>query len=231
MSDSLLFTWWDVLAVSFNNIWSGVLSFVPNLIVAVIIFIVGWFVGATLGRYIAQAIRALKVDNILKSLGANDLVSRAGFNLDSGMFIGGLVKWFIIAIFLVASLDVLGLQQVNMFLREVVLGYLPNVIVAALILVVAALIAQTAQSVITGSARAAQMPSANFMGGVARWAIWIFAIIAALSQLQVAPQLMQVLFTGLVAMLAIAGGLAFGLGGKEAASRYIDHLRKDFSDR
>lgn len=232
MSDySLLQQWGDVLALSFNNIWAGVLSFVPNLIVAIIIFIVGWIIGATLGRLVAQVIRAIKVDSVLKSIGAEDLLSRGGFNLDSGRFLGELVKWFVIVVFLVASVDVLGLSQVNLFLREVVLGYIPNVIVAALILILAALIAQAVQRLIVGSAKAAEIPSAAFMGGIARWAIWLFAIIAALSQLGIAQTFMQILFTGLVAMLAIAGGLAFGLGAKETAGRFVENMRKDISDR
>jgi len=159
------------------------------------------------------------------------VLSRAGFNLDSGAFIGGLVRWFVIIIFLIASIDVLGLTQVNVFLREVVLGYLPNVVVAALILIVAAVIADAVYKLVVGSARAANIPSAHFMGGVAKWAIWIFAILAALGQLGIAGAFAQTLFTGLVAMLALAGGLAFGLGGKESASRYLDRLRGDIGGK
>lgn len=225
----LLQTWSEVLTASFQNLWSGVVAFVPNIIVSVIIFVVGWVVGVVLGKWVGQLIHSLRVDKALTSLGIDEVVSKAGFRLDSGAFIGALVRWFVILVFLVAALDVLGLSQVNIFLQQVVLGYLPNVIVAALILLVAGVIADPVQKVVTGSVKAAGVKSAELFGGVARWAIWIFAILTALTQLGVAGAFLQTLFTGVIAMLALAGGLAFGLGGKESASRYLDKLRSDIS--
>ena len=203
----LLTTWGVAFDQSLQGLWYGVVNFVPNLVVAVIIFILGWMIGSILGRLVAQVIKAIRVDTALESAGAADVLSRAGFKLDSGAFIGGLVKWFFIVVFLVASFDVLGLSQVNIFLQDVVLAYLPNVIVAALILLVAAVIADMMQKVVVGSAKAAEMAHAHLFGGVTKWAIWIFSLIIALSQLGVAPAFMQVLFTGVVAMLALAGGL------------------------
>lgn len=223
----MLTTWSEILVASFQGLWSGIIAFIPKLIVALIIFIIGWIVAVTLGRIVAQIIKSLKVDRALQSLGVEDTVSKAGFRLDAGAFIGGLVRWFFILVFLVASIDVLGLNQVNAFLRDVVLLYLPNVIVAALILIAAAFLADLAKRVISGSAKAANVPSAELMGGIAKWAIWIFAILAALYQLGIAGVFAQTLFTGFVAMLAIAGGVAFGLGGKDAAARYIEKLKKD----
>ncbi|OHA57880.1 MAG: hypothetical protein A2114_02075 [Candidatus Vogelbacteria bacterium GWA1_51_14] len=225
----LLQTWSEVLTASFQNLWVGVVGFVPNLVVSIIIFIVGWVVGVVLGKWVAQVIHALKVDKALNSLGIDELVSKAGFRLDSGAFIGALVRWFVIIVFLVAALDVLQLTQVNIFLQQVVLGYLPNVIVAAFILLIAAVIAEPLKKVVSGSARAAEVASSALLGGVAYWAIWVFAFLAALNQLGIAGAFFQTLFTGIIAMIALAGGLAFGLGGKEAAARYLDKLRSDIS--
>ena len=159
----------------------------------------------------------------------DDVMSRAGFTLDSGSFLGGLVKWFVIVLFLVASLEVLGLTQVNIFLQQVVLLYLPQVIVAVLILLVAAVVAEVVQSVVTGAAKAAGMSSARFLGTVSRWAIWVFAALAALGQLGVATPFVQTLFTGIVVALSLAFGLSFGLGGQDAAARFVDRLRNDIS--
>lgn len=219
--------WTDVLVQSFQNLWEGVLAFAPKFIIALIIFIVGMIVAAVIGKFIAKIISALKVDGALQSMGVGDLLSKAGFNLDSGMFIGGLVKWFLIIVFLVASIDILGLSDVNDFLKNVVLGYLPNVIIAALILVIGAFIAGAMQKIVVGSAKAAGVPSTHFLGGITKWSIWVFAILAALYQLGIAGVFTQTILTGFMAMIAIAGGLAFGLGGKEAASQYIEKLRKD----
>jgi hypothetical protein len=221
-----LTTWSDVLSQSFLSLFYGLVQFIPTLVVAIIIFIIGWLIGAGVGRVVAQIINALKVDSALRSAGAERVLGRAGFTLNSGAFLGALVKWFFIVVFLIASLDVLGLTDVTIFLREVVLGYLPQVIVAVLILLVAAVIADASQSVVAGSARAAHMPSANFLGSVAKWAIWIFAILAALAQLQVATAFVQTLFTGVVIAVSLAVGLAFGLGGQAAAARYLEKLRE-----
>ena len=229
MNENIIETWSIGLGQSFDGIGTGVVQFVPKLIVAILIFILGWIVATIIGRVIAQIIKAIKVDNVLKSAGADDVLQRAGFHLDSGAFLGALVKWFIIVVFLVAALDVLELTQVNEFLSNVVLRYLPQVIVAVLILLVAAVLADATQKVVVGTAKAAGSVSAHFLGGVARWAIWVFAFIIALAQLGIAPDFMRIFFMGVVAMVAIAGGLAFGLGGKEAAARFIEKLRTDIS--
>jgi len=223
--------WGVQLSNAFTSIGIQTLQFLPKLVLAIIIFIAGWVVGSVLSEVISKIVKAVKVDAILESAGARGLLDKAGFNLNTGAFLGGLVKWFIIIVFLVAALDLLKLEAVNMFLMNVVLGYIPQVIVATLILVVAAVLADLTQKVLTGGARALNSKSAGFVGGVARWAIWIVAILAALNQLGIAGGMMQTLFTGLVAMLALAGGLAFGLGGKEAAANYIEKLREDISNK
>lgn len=224
-------TWADVLQQSFYGLLDGVVGFIPNVLFAVIIFIVGWFIGSILGRVISQAVKAVRVDHALKTAGVEDIVNRAGFSLDSGEFLGGLVKWFVIVVFLLASLQVLGLTQVTFFLQQVVISYVPQVIVAVMILLVAAVIAEVAQSVVTGAARAAGIASAGFAGTVARWSIWGFAIIVALSQLGIGTQYFQTLFTGLVVALSLAFGLAFGLGGQETASRFLDRSREQMKHR
>lgn len=220
-------SWLDVLQQSFQQLTAGVVAFIPNLVFAVVIFVIGWVIGSLVAKLIAQGIKALRVDQALKSAGVDEVMNRAGWNLNSGAFIGGLVQWFIIVLFLVASLEVLGLTQVTIFLQQVVLLYLPQVIVAALILVVAAVVAETAGRIIQGGAMAAGVSSANLAGTMARYAIWIFAILTALGQLGVASPFVQTLFTGVVVALSLAFGLAFGLGGQEAAARTIEKVRSE----
>ncbi len=223
-------TWADVLNQSFQNMFYGLMVYLPNLLVAIIIFIIGWIIGAGIGRIVAQLVNSLRLDQALRAAGAESVIERAGFKLSSGVFLGNLVKWFIIIIFLVASLNVLHLDVVNVFLRDVVLSYLPQVIVAVLILLAAAVLAEMMQHIVSGSAKAARLSSAGLLGAVARWAIWIFAILAALNQLQVAPLFVQTLFTGIVIALSLAIGLAFGLGGQQAATRYIEHVREQIKN-
>ncbi|MBI2004557.1 hypothetical protein HYS79_00130 [Patescibacteria group bacterium] len=224
-------TWVEVLQQSFTNLLQSTVNFIPNFLFAIIIFVIGWFIGALLGRIIAQAIRAIKVDQALKSTGIEEVVQRAGYNLDSGVFLGELVKWFIIIVFLMASLQVMGLTAVTLFLNQIVVSFLPAVIVAVLILLVAAVIAEVVQGLVVGAARAAGIHSAGLAGQAARWAIWGFAIIVALSQVGIAAVYLQTLFTGLVVALSLAFGLSFGLGGQEAASRMIEKTREQMNHR
>lgn len=218
------------LQQSFYDLWAAVIAYVPNIVVAVLIFIIGWVIGAIIGRIVAQVVHALRVDNALRGAGVEEVLSKAGFNLNAGRFVGELVKWFIIVVFLVASLDVLGLTQVNIFLQEVVLLYLPQVIVAVLILLLAAVIAEMAKNIVVASAKAAGAHSINLMGSVTKWSIWIFAVLAALSQLGVASSFVQTLFTGVVIALSLGFGLAFGLGGKDAAADYIKKMKREIGN-
>jgi len=222
--------WGNTITGAFSNIWDGVVAFLPELIAAVVIFIIGWIIASLVGKLVAQIIKTIKLDTALEQAGFGAVVKRAGWNLDSGAFLGGLVRWFVIVSFLVASFDVLGLTQVNMFLQNVVLLYLPQVIVAVLILLVSVVIADALSKIVTGSARAAQIRSANFLGVVTKWSIWIFAILTALVQLGIAVGFIQTLFTGVVVALSLAFGLAFGLGGQDAAANWIQKTREEIKD-
>ncbi len=223
----LVQNWGQVFTNSLQGIWYGVASFLPTLIVAIIIFAIGWILAALLEKVIESIFKSLKVDNALKGAGLDDVMKRTGHPLNSGLFVGSLVKWFIIIVFLIASFDVIGLIQVTAFLQEVVLSYLPQVIIAVLILMVAVVIADAMQKIVMASARAAHVKSAHLLGVITRWSIWIFALLTALFQLGIAPALIQTVVMGVIAGGALAFGLAFGLGGKEHASAIIEvTLRK-----
>jgi small-conductance mechanosensitive channel len=222
--------WSDVLVGSFQRLGLGVAEFLPHLLVAIIIFLAGWVVGALLGRIVEKAIDSVKVDNALRSAGVETMLHRAGWKLHSGRFMGMLVEWFVIVAFLIASFDVLGLTQVNIFLQDVVLSYLPQVIVAVLILLVAGVVAGVMQRVVAGATTAAGLPSANFLGTVTKWAIWVFAVLVALSHLGIAAPFVQTLFTGIVVAVSVAVGLAFGLGGQESAARFLENVRREIAE-
>lgn len=223
--------WSQVFEKAFENLSIGVINFIPGLFFAIVIFIIGWFIGILFGKFANQIIRTLRVDNALRGAGIEEVLRRGGFALDSGKFLGSLVEWFTIIVFLVASLDVLGLSEVNMFLQQEVLQYLPKVIIAVFVLLVSAVIAETMQRIVVGGAQAADVRHANFLGKVTRWSIWIFAIMMALFELGVAQAMIQMLFTGFVVAFALAVGLAFGLGGQDAAAKYLAHLTSEFSNK
>lgn len=215
------------LGQAFTSVWAGVVMYTPRIITALVIFILGWIIGAVLGKVIAQIIKSLKIERVFENTAVMDTFNRAGFSFSIGGFVGGLIKWFVIVIFLVASFDILGLATLNTFLSNVVLEFIPRVVVAVFVLVMGAVLADAAQRVVTGSAKAARIHQASFFGSVARWAIWVFAVLVALNQIGVAPEFMQTLFLGIVVMISLAFGLAFGLGGKDAAARYLEKMRHD----
>lgn len=221
----------DAVTGSFYEIWYTIASFLPAVLLAVIIFIIGWIVGIVLYRVIVEIARVIRIDTAMRASGLTDVVRSAGFTLDVGRLLGTLVMWFVVLVFLVASLEVLGLGRVTIFLQTVVLLYLPNVFVAALILILGAIVAEAVRNIIVSSARAAGAHGANLAATVAKWAIWVTAILAALNQLGVASEFVQTLFTGIVVAASLAFGLAFGLGGKEAAARAIEHVRSEISHK
>ena len=222
-------TWGDVFNTSLQDLWWGFIQFAPKLIVAIIFFIIGWILGSLVAKAFEHVINALKVDKLFASIGMDDFFRKAGMNLNTGYFIGQVVKWFVIIVFLLPSLNLVGLDYISFFLKDDVLGFLPKVIVAAFILIIATIVAEALSKAVNSSARAMNLHSANMLGTVAKYAVWIFAFIIALGQLGVAPAYMQILFAGIIGMLAIAGALAFGLGAKDAAGRFVAKIGEDIA--
>lgn len=224
-------TWGDVFNASLQDLWWGSIQFAPKLVIAIVFFVVGWVLGGVVAKALEQVLGALKVDRLFAAIGADGFFRRAGMNLNTGYFVGQLAKWFVIIVFLLPSLNLVGLDSISYFLKDVVLGYLPNVFVAAFVLIIATFVAQALSKAVTASANTVGVTSANMLGTIAKYAIWVFALIIALGELGVAEYYMSVLFTGVIAMLAIGGALAFGLGGRDAAARFIDKVQGEMSDR
>lgn len=204
--------------------------YVPMVLVAILVLILGWIVAGILKGMTIKLFKALKVNEALDKAGLDTLTARAGHELNAGKFMGTLVKWFVIAVFFIVALDILNLTEVTSFVREVVIGYLPKVIVAVLILMVAMIIANVASGAVASAVRASGARKPAFFEKLTYYAIITFAVLAALNQLEIAPELVQTLFMGIVFALSLALGLSFGLGGKDAAGRYVDSLTKRRGD-
>lgn len=222
----MLSLWRDTIVVSFQDLWFGLVGILPKIIAAFIIFVIGWVIAALVGKLVAKIVRAIKIDNALRGTEVERVVNRAGFTLNIARLLGGLVEWFIIVVAFVAAFDILGLVAVNQFLLSV-LAYVPNIIVAVVILVIAAVVGEVLQKIVRGSAAAVGMKASTLAGTVTKWAVWIFAILSALLQLQIATPFLETLFTGVIVALALAFGLAFGLGGQQAASEVIAKVRSE----
>lgn len=214
---------------SFRGVWDGIAYNAPTIILSVLIFVLGWFVASIVGKLVARGLSALKLDGALAQTGLRDLVHKAGYNLNIGGFFGTLVKWFLIVVFTLVATNIVGLTQVGDYLSTI-LAYIPNIIVAAIVLMITALVAELVEKLVVASSKAADVRSAGFLGLVARWVIWVLGFVTALEQLHVGDVFTQFFFTlltGLVAAISIALGLAFGLGGKDHAARYLSKLDND----
>lgn len=227
----MLQSWPDVFVSASQNLVQGFFSFIPSFLGAIIIFAVGWALAVMVGRAIEHLLNVLKVDRLFKEVGTERLLNKMGFKLRVGRFFGEIVRWFIVIAFLIPSLEILGLSEINDFLRNDVLGYLPRIFVAALVLIIASYVSDALHTFIEGTAKAVNSRAARMTATIARWAIWVFAIIIALSELGIAEQFMSALFIGIVAMMSLAGGLAFGIGGKDAAAKAINRMSDNLSHR
>lgn len=221
--------WGDTFKVALSDLWGGVINILPLILVAVIVFGIGWIFGSLVCNAVSKLFRSLKIDEALRATGLEDVVKRSGYTLNSGKFVGELVRWFVVVVFLIVSLNIVGLSDVNMFLQGVVVGYLPQVIVAVLMLLVAAVVARASEKFITAGAKATNLGHANLLGHVAKWAIWITAIMTVLYQLGIAAPIIQTIITGVVFALALALGLSFGLGGRDAAKETIEKIKNNIS--
>lgn len=228
--NNIWMTWGDVFNTSLQSLWFGFVQFTPKLIVAVIFFVIGWFLGSVVVKAIEQVFSSLKIDGLFKSIGADNLFRKAGINLNTGHFIGEIVRWFIVIVFLLPSLNLVGLYDVSSFLKDDVLGFLPKVIIAAFVLIIAAIVSEALSKTVLATAKSMNLRSAYMLSTVAKYTVWVFAFIIALGKIGL-DDYMNVLFTGIVAMLALGGALAFGLGAKEHAARFISKLGEEGSSR
>lgn len=213
--------WTQILQYSFQSVWVEVVSILPQVVIALLVLIVGWILGGVLKGVTKSVFKTLKIDSALDAAGVDRISEKAGYKLDSGAFVGTLIKWFVIIVFFVAALDILNLDQATAYLAEIVLGYLPLVIVSVIILFGGFILASFVERLVVAGGRATSFASPQFLGKFAYYAIVTFTILAVLSQLQIAPELVQVLFAGLIFGLSLAFGLAFGLGGRETAAQYL----------
>lgn len=222
-------SWSDAVVGSLSGLWGQFAFFLPNLIAALIVFFIGWAIAIAGGRLVEKMLVVLRVNQAFEHLkGLQAATERAGLKLNIPMVVGGIVKWFLLIVTLLATTDILGLDEISTFLTSVLL-YIPNVVVAALILVIAVVLANFVYKTVSASITAAGFGSANTIAAVSKWAIIVFALLAALIQLNVAVALIQTIVTAFFAMIALAGGLAFGLGGKEVAMKWLKKFEADLT--
>jgi len=208
------------------NLWIGFINFIPTLLGGLVLLFLGLVIGNGLGQLVEKIINIIKIDSALEKTSFKAFLDRAGIKLGTGYFLGQIVSWLVILSFLIAACNIWGLIAVSDFIRSVV-NYLPNVIVAVLILLTAIILGEYFAKFVRASVAGAGFKYQKFLSSLSRWVFYVFGILAALSQLNIAPRIIETLFTGIVAMIAIAGGLAFGFGGKDVAAGILNKIKEE----
>lgn len=201
------------------------MGFIPSLVGALVVFVLGLVIASGLGTLVEKVFDALRLDHFLTKMGLAPHFERGGMKLQASKFLGQLVNWFLILVFLLAASDILGLYALSAFLRDV-LNYVPNVIAAILIMLAAFVVGSLLRRIVSASVMSAQLHAARFLGSLTWWTVILFGFFAALVQLNVAATIVNNIVMGFIGMIALAGGLAFGLGGKEYAAHLIGKLRE-----
>ncbi|HKS69426.1 MAG TPA: mechanosensitive ion channel domain-containing protein [Ktedonobacterales bacterium] len=198
------------------SLFNEFLLFLPRILNFAIILIVGYIIARLVRAALVRLLRFAHFDRIADRAGVTRALEMAGTRLDAAAVLADVVFWWIFLVFIEMAVNALGLVQISAFINAV-LGYIPNLFVAILIVIVGALLANVVAGVVRGAAGAAGLATAGLLANVARWAILVFAFLAALTQLNIAENMIFILFAAIVGMLALAGGLALGLGGVNTA--------------
>lgn len=206
----------DALLAAFANALAVFFAFIPHLIGAIIILIIGLIVGRLVGEIVTRGLRAVKFDQVAERADVGDLLRNAGVKMDAAAVVGGIAKWFIYIIFFQVAASTLGFPQLTDILNQV-LAFLPRIVVALVILLIGALVAKLLAGVVRGAVGTSRLGNADVLGNVARYAVLAFAVVAALSQLEIAPAIVNTLWTAIIGMVAVTLALAFGLGARDAA--------------
>jgi len=208
-------------------VWQNIVEISPAILGGALLLILGFVIANSLKSLAVAFLKKIRLNQVLKRLGLEDILSKIDVRFDAANFFGEIVKWFFIFVFLMASSEVIGLTRFSQFLEKVI-AYFPNIFIAFLMFVVAAFIADFSQKIVVGTLEKERITYSKFLGKLTHWAIWFFALLAILYQLQITPSLILVIFIGMVAAASIAIGIAFGLGGKDLATRILKELEEKF---
>ena len=212
--------WSDAMFTSLAAAMALLFSAIPKIIAFGLILVAGWFIASLIDRALAAVLRSIRFNHFAEKAGLSDFIGRMGMNTDASGMIGLLVKWFVRLIALVVAFDALGLPAVSEVLKQLLL-WLPNVVVALVVLVIGGLAARGLSNVVRGAASEAGLSNTNFLSKAAAIIVWAFAIVVAVNQLGIATELVNTLFMAVVGAVALGLGLAFGLGGRETAGEIL----------
>ena len=196
------------------------LSAIPKVIGFLVILVIGWLIASALAKLVSSLLRAVKFNDLAQRAGLSGFVQQMGVQTDAAGFVATIAKWFVRMIVLVSAFDALGLPAVSQVLEQLLL-WLPNLVVAIIALVIGGLAANALARLVRGATAESGLGNPDLLANIARLAVWAFAIVVAVNQIGIATTLINTLFMAVVGALALALGLAFGLGGRETAGMIV----------
>jgi len=226
--DGEFLRWGDAIMMALQKFTSVIAVVLPDIIAAIIALIIGLILASLLGRLTKRLIKMTKLDLLLDKAVKFEQLKERGIEIKASSILAWAVKWFFVIVTFIAAADILNLQQLTSFFKMVAL-YVPNVIIAVLILLFGFILGDGLKGIVIKAVETSKLPKslAGMLGAVARISVIVFSIMACLTQLGIASDLVKILFTGFVAMLALAGGLAFGLGSRDHINEWLSKIRKE----
>ena len=207
-----------------DAMFTAFLLALPSIVGALLLLVVGWIVAGIVGGLVTRLLRKVGLDTIATKAGITAFLQRAKMKLDAAGLVGGIITWYVRLIFVVMAANAVGITAVSSVLNQII-GFIPNLLVALLILGAFAWLAGVTRNLVLGATESAAVPNSGALATLAYATVLGFGIVAAASQIGVAATLINILFTGVVAAIALAFALAFGLGGREEAARVLRDWR------
>ena len=224
--------WQDAIIVAGSSVLSRLAIFIPNLLGAILILIIGWLAGAWLKFLVSKILGAVKLNALITGTAVDSFLKKAEIRGKIEDILGSTVRWLTIFIFFIAAVNILGLSTVSQVLNNI-LAYMPKVFSAAIVLLAGVLLAGLVESLVKGAVGSVAVSFSRFLGKLASWIVMIFATLAAISELGIAANFINTLITGTIAMLSLGLGLALGLGSKdivkEILTEWYGTVRKDLN--
>jgi len=224
---SSVIDWQNAFVTVSSNVLLSIINFLPNLLASLVVFLVGLILAGWLKALVVKLLNVIQLSELVKKSGLNQFLEKAEVKLKIEEILGGIVKWLVILIFSVTAINILGLSTVSAVL-ETVLNYVPKVVSAVLVLTVGVLLAGLVESLIKGALGQIDIKASRLLGKIASWLIGVFATLAAINELGIAQSLINTLFIGFVAMLALGVGLAIGLGAKDLVAEVLSEWYQSF---
>ena len=217
---SAISSWQEAVLIAGTNILTQFFGFIPKLFGALVIFLFGLILARWAKVIIIKILSAIKLDRIIRDSGLEPYLDRADVRVKAEVFVAEIVKWLIMAVFFIAGINVLGLTTVSAVLNSI-LGYIPNIVSAILILTIGVLLAGLVESLIKGAVNQVDPKTSRLLSKISSYLVVIVAALAAINELGIAQSLINTLIIGVVATLSLGIGLALGLGAKDLVSKML----------